>query len=415
MDAKGVQVPAATGDEADEATDASRSHGLRALLAGRGSSVYRRLLLEAVLVAAMAVAVVRLPSASRDVTRALARIDTARLGWLPVAVLAELLAFASYAEAQRRLLAAGGVRLSRRTLLGTTLGANAINLLVPLGALPAGGWTVARYREHDATTSLALWAVLAGGFTATLSVLVLAIAGAAIADVAGLATLAIAGAVLLVGSAVFVAAVHRLPAIDHRLQRSGRRRGTSRLTRLIHRATEAAHELIGWRVGVRGGALVILYSVGNWLAEAACLAAAFAMVGYPVPWRSLLFAFAVSQLAGSLVPLPGGLGAVEGGLVGVLTVTGTPVGQAISATILYRVISYWGVAAAGAVILALRARRASRVARSSQAERPGGHGRPGRPTGGGSPRAGSVRHVDRELVQPGPGRGVAGGTPVAAR
>jgi uncharacterized protein (TIRG00374 family) len=424
MDATGVQVPAPTGERARQGHPPSRScsgstagaqaadhlahdhydagtraHSLRALVAGRGSSVYRRLLLEAALVAVMAVVVFRVPSASRDVTKALARIDTARLGWLPAGIAAELLAFAAIAEGQRRLLDAGGVRMPRRTLLGITMGANAINLLVPLGALPAGGWTVARYRDRGAPTSLALWAVLAGGFSATLAVLVLAIAGAALADVASYLTLAIFGAVLIAGSVLFVAGVHRLPAIDRRLQHHVHRRGLGRVARTIHRATGAASELIGWRVGPRGGAVVIACSLGNWVAEAACLAAAFAMVGYPVPWGSLLFAFAVSQLAGSLVPLPGGLGAVEGGLVGVLTVPGPPVGHAISATILYRVLSYWGVAVVGAVILAVRARRAARASRGERRS-------DGRPSHG---------HVGGELVQPGAGSGVAGGTPVAAR
>jgi len=53
------------------------------------------------------------------------------------------------------------------------------------------------------------------------------------------------------------------------------------------------------------------------------LAACFGLAGLSVPWRGLLFAYVAGQLAGRLVPLPGGMGGVEGGMFGALTLTGT--------------------------------------------------------------------------------------------
>ena len=52
-----------------------------------------------------------------------------------------------------------------------------------------------------------------------------------------------------------------------------------------------------------------------------------------VPWRGLLFAYA----AGRLVPLPGGIGGVEGGMLGALTLTGTASVAAPAAVIVYQV------------------------------------------------------------------------------
>jgi uncharacterized membrane protein YbhN (UPF0104 family) len=100
------------------------------------------------------------------------------------------------------------------------------------------------------------------------------------------------------------------------------------------------------------------------LADAGVLAACFALTGLPVPWRGLLFAHAAGQLAGRLVPLPGGVGGVEGGILGALTLTGTPPAAAAAAVIVYRVAGCWAVGAAGTAVAAALARRS-----------PGGPGR----------------------------------------
>ena len=100
------------------------------------------------------------------------------------------------------------------------------------------------------------------------------------------------------------------------------------------------------------------------LADAGVLAACFGLAGLPVPWRGLLFAYAAGQLAGRLVPLPGGIGGVEGGMLGALTLTGTPPAAAAAAVIVYRVAGCWAVGAAGTAVAAALARRS-----------PGGPGR----------------------------------------
>jgi uncharacterized membrane protein YbhN (UPF0104 family) len=67
------------------------------------------------------------------------------------------------------------------------------------------------------------------------------------------------------------------------------------------------------------------------------------------PGEPSLFAYAFAQIAGSLAPVPGGIGFVEGGMVGAFALAGTPVGDALLATILYRLIttpSVWPESAA---------------------------------------------------------------------
>jgi uncharacterized protein (TIRG00374 family) len=83
----------------------------------------------------------------------------------------------------------------------------------------------------------------------------------------------------------------------------------------------------------------------------ACLIAAFPLLNLPVPWRTVLFAYALAQIAGSLAPVPGGIGFVEGGMVGAFALAGTPVGDALLATILYRLITSLGMAGLGSLML----------------------------------------------------------------
>ena len=93
------------------------------------------------------------------------------------------------------------------------------------------------------------------------------------------------------------------------------------------------------------------------LGEAGLLAAAFEVAGTPVPWRGLLLACAAGQLGARLVPLPGGLGGMEGGVLGALALTGTRPATALTAVIVYRVAGYWAPGAAGAITAALLTRR----------------------------------------------------------
>jgi len=87
------------------------------------------------------------------------------------------------------------------------------------------------------------------------------------------------------------------------------------------------------------------------------LAACFGLAGLSVPWRGLLFAYVAGQLAGRLVPLPGGMGGVEGGMFGALTLTGTASATAAAAVIVYRVAGCWAVGGAGTAVAAALARR----------------------------------------------------------
>jgi uncharacterized protein (TIRG00374 family) len=88
----------------------------------------------------------------------------------------------------------------------------------------------------------------------------------------------------------------------------------------------------------------------------ALLLALKAVGAHPRP-SLVVLAYASAELL-ALIPLtPGGLGFVEAGLVGTLTLAGVTGADALTATLLYRLAAYWIPIPAGGVAYLLFRRR----------------------------------------------------------
>jgi putative heme transporter len=303
----------------------------------------------------LAVIAVRSPDAVGDVWAVFAHTDGLRPAWLVVAVTAQVVSLAGGVAAQRQLLAAAGARLPWPTLSALVLASTGLARVMPAGPVTGGAWQAREYRRRGAGTAAAVWAVLAGGFASTVAALVLLMAGAAIAGASPLRVLACTGAALAAAAAGLAAASRRVRALGGRLSRRHHRWPT--IGRLAADVAWVSHQ----RAGPGRAAGVLACTITGLLADVGVLAACFGLAGLPVPWRGLLFAYAAGQLAGRLVPLPGGLGGVEGGLLGALTLTGTPPTAVAAAVIVYRVAGYWAVGAAGTAVAATLARRRPRT------------------------------------------------------
>jgi hypothetical protein len=95
-------------------------------------------------------------------------------------------------------------------------------------------------------------------------------------------------------------------------------------------------------------------AVGRWAFDFGCLLAALrALDVLPRPGLVLL-AFCAAQVLAQIPLTPGGLGFVEAGLTGTLTLAGVPAGSAVVATFAYRLFSYWLQLPLGLVGLALQ-------------------------------------------------------------
>ncbi len=86
--------------------------------------------------------------------------------------------------------------------------------------------------------------------------------------------------------------------------------------------------------------LVIVGTIGYWAWDNAVLWAAFHAFGYSPPLTIILMGYLIGQLGG-LLPLPGGLGGIDGGLIGTLIVYGAPAAATAAAVLAYRVILFW--------------------------------------------------------------------------
>lgn len=83
-----------------------------------------------------------------------------------------------------------------------------------------------------------------------------------------------------------------------------------------------------------------------------CLALYFSLLAFGVnlSFVTVIFVFLVANAAGSSVPTPGGLGVYETAITLALGVAGVTPGVALSATLLYRIITFWLRAPLGFVI-----------------------------------------------------------------
>ena len=94
--------------------------------------------------------------------------------------------------------------------------------------------------------------------------------------------------------------------------------------------------------------LVIAGALGYWAFDNAVLWATFQAFDYSPPITVILMGYLIGQLGG-LLPLPGGLGGIDGGLIGTLIVYGTPAATTAAAVLVYRVILFWLPLLLGAV------------------------------------------------------------------
>jgi uncharacterized protein (TIRG00374 family) len=110
----------------------------------------------------------------------------------------------------------------------------------------------------------------------------------------------------------------------------------------------------------------LLAAAGKWVFDYLTLVFALAAVGAHPNAALVLVAYAAISLLGQLPLTPGGLGVVEAGLTGTLALVGVNGGDAVLATLAYRLFNYWLYLPAGLVarILYRRSLRSAQVAPS---------------------------------------------------
>lgn len=137
----------------------------------------------------------------------------------------------------------------------------------------------------------------------------------------------------------------------HRTPRSGRH--SRRLIAAARTLGQAVSEARGL---VIAGDWKLVGALAYYVFDNAVLWAAFHAYGHTPPLDVLVMGYLVGSLAGAL-PLPAGLGAVDGGLIGALVLYGAPPAPAAAAVLLYRGISLSVPLVLGGVAWAVRPAR----------------------------------------------------------
>jgi len=134
----------------------------------------------------------------------------------------------------------------------------------------------------------------------------------------------------LAGLVVVALALFAIPAVRRVL----RARVSPIFGQVLPRLLEVAQHPRKLALGI-GGALLLS------LCYILCLAACVAAFGRSVPIASIGVVYLTGSAIGSLLPTPGGLGGVEAALTAGLTAAGIPGAVAVSAVLLFRLLTFW--------------------------------------------------------------------------
>jgi len=276
------------------------------------------------------------------------RVSNGDHAWLAAALVFQLLAIASYVALFHGIHVPPGSPLTHGDSYLITMAGLAATRLFAAGG--AGGvaltaWALRRSgmeRREVAERMIAFLVVLYGVYVAAMVVCGIGLRTGILPGEApfGLTVVpAIIGgiAILLVGVLALVP-----EDFERRIERMAPRR--PRLARWLRRFALAPASMRG---GIRFALhkavhpdLAMVGAVSWWAFNVAILWASFRAFGEAPPLAVLVQAFFVGMLA-NLLPIPGGIGGVDGGMIGALAAFGLPAGTAVLAVLSYRLFAFW--------------------------------------------------------------------------
>jgi uncharacterized protein (TIRG00374 family) len=238
------------------------------------------------------------------------------------------------------------------------LGANALIPAGGAGGLALGAWALRRggmSADHIAKRTVAFFLLTSA---ANVVALILFGLGLAIGILPGHASLALT----LIPAGVAVAAIVVTLAVGrlaHRIERriaSGRGEG-SRLAKIVGALGDGVDETLA--LIAEHNPSLVAGAIGYLAFDIMIVWATFHAYGHAPPLAIIWIAYLIGQLGG-ILPLPGGIGGVDGGLIATYTLYGVSVGAASAAVLSYRIIALWIPAVMGLVAFVSLRRRVER-------------------------------------------------------
>jgi uncharacterized membrane protein YbhN (UPF0104 family) len=269
-------------------------------------------------------------------------------GWIVVAVVLEALSGVSYVLMFRPIFCR---HMPWRTTWEISWSELAMGSIVPAsgaGGLALGAWILhegGMPGEQIARRSVAFFLIKSG-----VNFLAVAVVGTVLALGLGpdlslwLTAFPAAAAALVIATVAVIARAGPGPPADEDASRA--RRAIAAARRAVTRGSSEAFQIVR-----SGNARVLVGSIGYWAFDNAVLWATFQAVGISVPLTVVLIGYLIGQLGG-LLPIPGGIGGIDGGLIGTLIVYGAPAAGTAAAVLGYRLILFWLPLIAGGIAFA---------------------------------------------------------------
>ena len=284
------------------------------------------------------------------------RIEQGDPLWLLVAGVFTALSFGGYVMLFQGVYVRGGLKLTFAESYQITMASLAATRLFAAGG--AGGialtaWALRRAgmpRRVVAEQTLAFLVLTYGVYMAALVVGGLGLRLGIFRGPNDFALTAVPALFAAIAIAIALLAALTPTDLQRRLEGFARRGGWA--ARLVQRfATVPAALSSGVRIAiqhVRERDPALLGSIAYWGFNIAILWACFKAFGEAPPWAVVVMGYFVGML-GNLLPLPGGVGGVDGGMIGAFAAYGVDSDLALVAVLTYRAFAFWLPTIPGAV------------------------------------------------------------------
>jgi uncharacterized membrane protein YbhN (UPF0104 family) len=267
-------------------------------------------------------------------------LEHAAPGWLVVGVGLEVLSALSYVVIFRAVFCPQMTwRLSY--LIGMSeQGANSVLSLSGTGGLALGAWALRRggmSAEHIGRKTVAFFFLTSlANVSAVIAFAALYATGVLHKDRNAALTYAFGA-----GALAAILIVPALAALSRR-EPSAPRSDTGRLADALRFARHSlGHGVNDGLLLLRRGSLgVLLGAVGTTAFDLAVLGVCFRAFGYSPPIGVLALGYLIGQLGGNL-PVPGGIGGLEAGMIGTFALYHQPLAATTAAVLVYHAIALW--------------------------------------------------------------------------
>ncbi|BBZ65366.1 membrane protein [Mycolicibacterium insubricum] len=274
--------------------------------------------------------------------------------WVLAAVVAAMCSMHSFAQIQRELLRSAGVRVRQWRSEAAFYAGNALSTTLPGGPVLSATFVYRQQRMWGASPLVASWQLVMSGALQVVGLAVLGLAGAVMLGAKNnpfSLLFTVGGFILLL---LFAQAVASRPELLDGigvkvLAWFNQLRGKPADT-WVDRWREILRQLEAVKLGRRQLGVAFGWSMFNWIADVTCLLfAAYAAGGHP-SLGGVIVAYAAARAVGAIPLMPGGLLVVEAVLVPGLVSSGMTLPDAISAMLIYRLVSWIFISSIGWVV-----------------------------------------------------------------